>query len=201
MRLIFSFLALMLVAMPQAQATENRILLNEIHNFIGQTNNALNNPNRHVSRNYLDRVTADNAMIQNRMSVFNGSHHLLRARYGNPAYSAYYRYPLNPYYTHTASKTLRKWDFINTVEHKKQTIPGYRALIAVENTVINPYGSSAVVDVDMKEFGATYSPYYAGLIDQVKHSHGKCKMYLNKVNDKDLMLTRMDCNTNTSMPF
>ena len=201
MRFIFMLFALVVMGMPQAQATENRILLTDIHSFVGQANNAINNPNMHVSRNFLDRTTADNALIQNRLSVYGGARALNRVWYNHPAYGSYYRYPLNPYYTRTGSESLRKWDFINKVEDKKRMIPGYRALLTVEDTVINPYGTSAVVDVDLKEYGASYSPYYAGLVDQVKHSHGKCKMYLSKIGSRDLVMTRLDCNTNTSMPF
>lgn len=207
MRFLYVFFALVVMAAVQpAQAMENRISVTDIHNFINNTNSALNNPNLHVARNFLNRTTAENAVFENTVSVYDNyaanpydPYH--RVWYNNPAYGYYYRYPLNQYYAPTSMHSLKKWDMINQIENKKRMIPGYQAKLDITDTVISPYGGTAVVDIDLKEYSTAYNPYMPGLTQSVLNANSKCKMYLSKKGDNDMLLTRMDCNTNTNLPF
>lgn len=202
MRFLFTFFALLVMVMPSAHATENRIMVTDIHNFVNNANSALNNPNLHVTRNFLNRTTAENAVFENRIAVYTpGADPWHRVWYNNPAYGHYYRYPQNPYYNPTSMRNLTKWDHINTVENKKRMIPGYQARMEVTNTVISPYGGTAIVDVDMKEYSLAYTPYHPNLTQQVLNANSKCKLYLSKMGNHDIVLSRMDCNTNTNLPF
>ena len=201
MRFTLMLFALLVMAIGPAQAAENRITVTEIHNFIQNASHAINNPNRHVARNFLNRSTADNAVFVNRTAVNNTGTYWHQAWYGNPAYGAYYRYPLNPYYSPTSVDQLGKWDNINLLENKKRMIPGYQAALDVTGTNIHPYGGHAVVDLDMKEYSLSYSPYQPNQAGRTMHANSKCKMYLSKLDDNNIVMTRMDCNTNTNLPF
>ncbi len=201
MKHLFMFFALFILVIPSAQATENRMLVTDIHQFINSANSAINNPNLHVGRNFLNRTTANNAVFQNKVSVYHQANPWNRVRYNNPAaYGAYYRYPSNPYYSPTSARSLKKWDHVNLLESKKRMIPGYQAHMEITGTTINPYGQSAVVDLDMKEYSMSYTPYHPSLTQKMMHANSKCKMYLSKQGE-DLLMTRMDCNTNTNLPF
>jgi hypothetical protein len=189
------------LAVAPAHASENRILVSEVHHFVTLLNDALNSNDRRVSRGHLENITSDNVNISMQTSRYGSQYQLQNVWYNHPQYGAHYRYPVNPYYMQSGVVPMKKWDFISRNDYKKRMIPGYRAQAELTNHAINPYGSTAVLDVDLKEYGSIYSPYYAGLVQHVKHSHSKCKIYLSKVSDKDLMMTRMDCNTNTSLPF
>lgn len=201
MKYFFMFFAFLVMAIPPAQATENRMTVTEIHNFIGQANSAVNNPNMHVARNFLNRTTAENAAFDNRVSVYNGHDPYYRVWYNNPAYGSYYRYPYSPYYASTSSRALHKWDHINLIENKKRMIPGYQAHMNVLDSTINPYGRTAVVDIDLKEYSLAYTPHHPTLASRVLHANSRCKMYLSKMGSDEMVLTRMDCNTNTNLPF
>jgi len=203
MRFLLTVFALMVMVVPSAQATENRITVTDIHNFVNNANSAVNNPNMHVARNFLNRTTAENAIFENRIAVMNGVNPYHRVWYNNPAYAYgyYYRYPMNPYYAPTSARSLTKWDHINMVENKKRMIPGYQARMDITNTVVSPYGDSAVVDVDLKEYSLAYSPYTPTLTQQMLNANSKCKLYISKMGHHDMVLSRMDCNTNTNLPF
>ncbi|MCB9991925.1 MAG: hypothetical protein H6867_11265 [Rhodospirillales bacterium] len=202
MRFALMCLGLLVMAAAPASATEHRITVTEIHNFVQKTAHAMNDPNRHTARSTLNTALAENASFSNKVSVYNPAGLWHQAWYGHPAaYGAYYRYPTNPYYNPTSLSSLRKWDQINLLENKKRAIPGYEATMDITGTTINPYGTSAVVDLDMKEYSLAYTPYHPTLAGRVLHANSKCKMYLSKVNARDLMMTRMDCNTNTNLPF
>jgi hypothetical protein len=84
---------------------------------------------------------------------------------------------------------------------KKQRIPGYRTELKITDTTISPYGSTAVVDLDLREYSLAYSPYTPNLSQRVMHSSGKCKMYLSKVSEIQLLVTRLDCNTQSTLPY
>lgn len=202
MRSILMLFAFLVVAIAPAQATENRMTVTEIHNFIGQANSAINNPNWDVSRSFLNRTTAENAVFENRVSVYNNyAHPYHRVWHNNPYYGSYYRYPMNPYYAPTSMRAAKKHDHINMLASKKRMIPGYHAHMDITDTTINPYGSSAVIDIDMKEYSLSYTPLHPTLATRVLHANSKCKMYLTKMGQNELILTRMDCNTNTNLPF
>ncbi len=201
MRFVLTFLALLVMAVPSAQATEDRIMVTDIHNFVAHANSAINNPNMNVGRNFLNRTTAENAIFENRVAVYTPADPWHRVWYNNPAYGYNYRYPLNPYYNPTSMRNLGKWNHINMLESKKRMIPGYRAEMEITNTVISPYGGTAIVDVDMREWSLAYTPYHPTLSQQVLNANSKCKLYLSKMGDHDVVLSRMDCNTNTNLPF
>lgn len=203
MKYLFMAFALFAMTTSQAQATENRILVTDIHQFINSANSAINSPNLHVGRNFINRTTTENAIFKNKVSIYNQTvNPWNRVWYNSPAtaYGVYYRYPHNPYYNPTSMNSLRKWDHINQLENKKRMIPGYQSHMEITGTTVNPYGQSAVIDVDMKEYSMSYTPYYPSLSTQIQHASSKCKMYLSKMGS-DLLLTRMDCNTNSSLPF
>ena len=201
MRFILMLLGLIAMAIAPAGATEHRMTVTEIHNFVQKTARAINNPDRNVARNTLNMAMAENAAFINRISTYNPEGLRQQAWYGAPAGRASYRYPVTPYYSPTSLDTLGKWDTINLLENKRRIIPGYEAAMDVTGTNISAYGMNAVVDLEMKEYSLAYSPYNPTLTDKVLHANSKCKMYLSKVNSDTLVMTRMDCNTNTTLPF
>lgn len=209
MRFLLTALALLMMAAPAAQASENRITVSDLYNFVSNTNSAINNPNLHVSRDFLNRITADNAVFDTTVAQYNYGYNYNyadpwhRVWYANPAYGYYYRYPYARYYGYgpTSMRSMTKWDHINTLENKKRMIPGYKAQMEITNTLISPYAGTAVVDVDLKEYSLAYSPYTPALTQHVLNANSKCKLYLSKRSIGDIMLSRMDCNTNTSLPF
>ncbi len=198
MRFLLTIFALLVTAVAPATAAE-RISVSDIYNFVENTNHAINNPNRHVARNHLARTTADNAIFVNHVAVL-PSPGTWQAAWAS-AYSNYSRYPLNPYYTRTSTGSFSKWQTIDQLEVKKRTIPGYQAQFDVTQTEINAYGTLATVDVDLKEYSLAYTPYNPTLTTKVMHANSKCKLYLSKAGNSDIVLSRMDCNTNTNLPF
>lgn len=202
MKILYMLFAVMVMAIPPAKAEENRAMtVPEIYNFVSSTNSAVNSPNLNTASGFLNRTTAENARFENRVAVYNGGSPWVSAWYGQPTYSAYYRYPLSPYYSQASMRTLGKWDHINTLMHRKRMVPGYRAHMEITGTTVNPYGQSAIVDVDWKEYSLAYSPYQPSLATQAMNTNARCKMYLSKMGEHEIMLTRMDCNTNTNLPF
>lgn len=199
MRFLVTIIALALMTAGPAQAMENRITTMDIHNFVQNTNSAINHPNQHVTRSFLNRAAADNAVFVNQVAVYNPGA-WQQAWYGHPASGYYYRYPLNPHYSPTSASHLGKWDHIYMLENKKRTIPGYRANMDVTGSRISAYGGTAVVDINLKEYSLAYTPYNPALTDLVMHANSTCRMYLSKVGE-DMMMTRMDCNTNTNLPL
>lgn len=198
MRFLLTIFALLVTAVAPATAAE-RISVSDIHNFVENTNHAINNPNRHAARNYLASTTADNAIFVNHIAVLPQPGTWQAAWAGT--YSGYSRYPLNPYYTQTSTGNFSKWQTIDQLESKKRTIPGYQAQLDVTETKINAYGTAATVDVDLKEYSLAYTPYNPTLTTKVMHANSKCKLYLSKAGNSDIVLSRMDCNTNTNLPF
>jgi hypothetical protein len=95
---------------------------------------------------------------------------------------------------------MNKDDMIGLFQAKKHDIAGYWTDIAMTDGAIRPYGRSAVIDVDMKEYSLGYAAGSPNLATRILHANSKCKMYLGKSNDQ-VFISRMDCNTNTSMPF
>ncbi len=201
MRLFVMMCALMVMVMPQAQAMENRIHVGDLYNFVSDKNSAVNNPLISVSRNFLNRTTAENAIFENRVALHGAAHQWHRVYHAHPSHWAYYRYPWSPYYNPVSMRSMSKWDQINMLENKKRNIPGYQARIDITNTVINPYGTTAIVDVDLKEYSLAYTPYSPALTTRVLHANSKCKMYLSRMGTNELVMTRMDCNTNTNLPM
>jgi hypothetical protein len=191
------FALLIFVAAP-AHASE-RLTVHELHNFVNDKNHAMNNANLNVARAFLARTTSENAIFDQRINTYQHNYgYMNHVYYGHPAMSPYYRYPYNPYFKRTSTRSVGKWQQISLLEHKKMNIPGYRAVLNIENTVINPYATSAVIDIDMKEFGTAYNPASPTLASRVLHANSKCKAYVSKLNG-NLILNRMDCNTNSNI--
>ncbi len=199
MKLLLSFFAVMILVMPQAQATENRMTVTDIHNFVSAKQDAMNSASLTATRNFLNRSTAENAVIERRVAQLEFHPGWNAVTHTRPYYGYAYRYPVTPHYRLASHDRLGKWDNINMVEHKKRTIPGYENEIKITGTTINPYGRTAVVDLDMHEFSLAYNPYRTNLTERVLHANSKCKMYLTKLATDQIVMTRMDCNTNSNL--
>ncbi|NCC21152.1 MAG: hypothetical protein EOM26_01670 [Alphaproteobacteria bacterium] len=195
--------AVCVLAVPPAQAAEERISVHDIHTFVTEANSALNNPNPMVGRTFLLRNVAENAIFENNIETQAPGHPAFRdVWYRNTYYPYYYRYPYAhyPYYSTTSFEQLGKLDQIGLFENKKRLIVGYQQEYVVTGIKMRPDASMAVVDVDLKEYSTRYAPYSPYLTSGVLHGNSKCKMYLSKYNGR-LFLARMDCNTVTAMPY
>lgn len=201
MRLLLTLFAFMLIAMPQAHADNDRITTSEIYNLVQDMNLALNNPDTRVGRQFLNQHISDNALFSHNMSVYQQAHPYSYVWHNNPAYSAYYRYPLNPYFSASGAMSLSKWQEIRYFEDKKRLIAGFQTEINVTNINMRPYANTAVVDVAIREHSIGYAPYNPGLTSQIVHSNSRCKMYLGRSAHHTIYVTRMDCNTNTNLPI
>ena len=202
MRKILTALAFMAIAIPQAQAADNRISVNEIHALIQDFNTDLNTPNTAVGRNFLNQLIADNAAFDNHLNIYSPNYAAHQVWYGHAANPYYYRYPYAtaPYRSQVSTKSLTKWEHIGQYENKRRLIPGYQSKLSITNINMRPYARTAVIDVDMKEFSLGYNPYSYNATGTVLHANSKCKLYIEK-QSHDLNLTRMNCNTNTSLPL
>ncbi len=199
MRFLFALFAMAVIAAPAAQAGE-RITVNEVHHFVAETNTALNHPDTRAGSSFLQRKVASNARFENNvMTNVTGHPYAMDVWY---SVYGYYRYPYSyyPYHTKTSFRSMDKWDMIGHFENKKRLIVGYRPELSITGIKMRPNATSAVVDVDMKEYSLRYSPYMPELTNGILHATSKCKMYLGKHEDK-VYLTRMDCNTNSNLPF
>lgn len=189
-------------AAPQtANASENRISVHEVHALVDNINKNMNNRNLSVGRDFLNRLISENASFDNNMNIYSPQWQAQPVWYGQYANPYYYRYPYaTAYKSHVSTKTLSKWEEIGQFENKKRLIPGYQSQMAVTDINMNSYARSAVIDVDMKEYSTGYNPYDSRLTGKILHANSKCKLYVTK-SGQDLTLTRMDCNTNTSLPL
>ena len=188
------------LAMTSPAHAEQRISIHELHNFVNKTENALNARNVGATRDYLQRVTSENATFTHNISRYH-AYGMQPVWYGDPLYGQYYRYPLAGAYQQVSTRDVGKWEEIAMVERKQRSIPGYRAALDVTDSVINPYGTAAVVDIDFKEYSLAYNPYHPTLTSSIMHSNSRCKMYVSKTDDNNLFLNRMDCNTNTNLNY
>lgn len=201
MRLFLTLFAFMLIVVPQAEASEDRITQSEIYNFVQDANLALNNPDVRVGRQFLNQHISDNALISHNMSVYQHAYPYSYVAHNNPAYSSYYRYPLNPYFSASGAMSLSKWQEIRYFEDKKRLISGYSSDLNVTNINMRPYANTAVVDIAIREHSVGYAPYNPGLTAKVMHANSRCKMYLGRSAHHTIYVTRMDCNTNTNLPI
>ena len=201
MRLFIALFAVMLMAVPQANATDKRITISEIHSFIHTANASLNHYDLRVNRDFMEKHVSDNAIFTHNMSVYQPAHPYANVYHNNPAYSAYYRYPLNPYFSASGSMTFSKWQEQRYFEDKKRVIAGYSTDWSATNVNMRPYANMAVVDLDMREYSIGYAPYNPNLTSRVLHANSRCKMYLGRTPSDALHITRMDCNTNTNLPI
>lgn len=186
------------LAMSAPAHAEKRISIHELHNFVDNTEEALNAQHLGATRSYFQRTTAENATFSHQVSQFQ-PYGMQPVWYNHPQYGQYYRYPMAGQYAKVSSRDIGKWEEISMIERKKRSIPGYKAQLDITDTVINPYGTAAVIDIDLKEYSLAYNPYHPTLTSNVLHSNSRCKLYVSKIDDNNLFLNRMDCNTNTNL--
>ena len=200
----YTFLvAACLMAIPQAQAADHAISVNDVHNFVMQTNSALNSPSSSTGRAYLERIVADNAIFENRIVVYDQTGNPYQSvSYQRPVMSAYYRYPYGGAIQNVSMRALDKYDYVNTFSNKKNMIYGYWTDAAVMGirTAAHDDPAKAIVDVDIKEYSLGYEPGNPDHMMRVMHANAKCKMYLHE-GDAGIKMTRMDCNMNSTLPF
>ncbi len=203
MKRFLALALLCLTAAGTAHAAGNRITVNEVHAFVAQANDALNNPNIMAGRNFLQHNVAENAMFENSVESYAPGHPMYADVWYRQTYQGYayrYPYPYYPYHKTTSFQQMRKWDKISAFENKKRLIVGYAPEFTITGVKMRPDASAAVVDVDLKEYSTRYAPNSLNLTSSVMHANSKCKMYLAKAR-MQVFMTRLDCNTVTSMPF
>lgn len=195
--------ALTVFSVPAAQAQEDRISVNDIHNFIAEANMDLNSFNLSTARNFLNRTVSDDAVFETTVLSNYTADPALRwaeqrdqqavSRY---AYRYPYRYPYNSHYPHhqtvSAFQEVGKWDKIRDLEYKRAAVVGYRQEYRIKDMTMRPYATSAVIDVEVREFGLGYSPIGPQHTAIKQTSLSDCSMYVEKQNDA-LVLTRMGC--------
>mgnify|MGYP004231329667 CR=1 FL=1 len=193
--------AAMTVALFSTSAQANdRLMVNDIHNFVSKMNGAIMDVNTLRGRNTLENMISSDAMFEENVNTQAYQTYWVN-NYYNQAYYGY-RYPYHPNYANVGFRATNKWEKISALETKKRTIPGYRAYIDINDMTISPLADSAIVDIDFKEQSLTYAPGYAPYYYQHAslNTHSKCKMHLGKRNDM-IFLTKMVCNTNTNLPL
>jgi hypothetical protein len=196
-----SLFAAAMLAAPQAHAAgADRITPADIQHFLMRANAAMNNPNADVGASFLETALSENAVFEDRLAIFGPSPMAYNVYYSAPYYAGYYRYPVYSGINRVSMRTMNKPEQIGLFQAKKHDIAGYWSDISMTDMALRPYGRSAVIDVDLKEYSLGYAPMNPNLAGRVMHADSKCKMYLGK-SDGQVFLNRMDCNTNTSMPF
>lgn len=189
-------------ATNSAQAGE-RLSMYEVNSFVTKMTNAVNSPDPRVVRSFLHRNIASSATYSNTMNTA-----WVDGRYVHPAWSgynvsSYYRYPhgYNTYYKPTSYNAVGKAGLISQIEHKKTMIPRYHQTMSILSTRMPADASSAIVDVDMREFGLNYAiaPYGVYHGQKVQHASARCQLHLGK-KDGQVMLKKLDCNTTSAMP-
>lgn len=190
-----------------AQAAEPMSIY-EINTFLSKMQNAVNNPDPQVGRHFLARHLDENASAYNTLSHAwaNDPRLAYRPVWHNYDRSAYYRYPqaYDPYYRPTSVQSIDKTEILAQFENKKHMIPRYHQEINVLGTRMPADAKSAILDINLKEFGLAYNyayaPYRTAYADKVLHSDAKCKLHLKKEN-QEIRLTQMTCNTLLNAPF
>lgn len=189
-----------------ADANE-RLSMYDVNSFINQMTNAVNNPNPDVGRTFLSNKVVSSATFSNTLNRPYAAY--ADGRYAHPAWyghhtSSYYRYPYawNGYATVASREAVGKGGLIKQFENKKTLIPRYHQSASVLATRMPADATSAVVDVQIREFGLSYAlaPYGAQYGQKIEHSAANCRMHLKKESG-DVLLTSMTCNTATYMPI
>ncbi len=102
----------------------------------------------------------------------------------------------------TSYNAVGKNGLINQIEHKKSMVPRYHQTMSILSTSM-PYDSAtAVIDVNLREFGLAYrtAPYGVYHANKVEHSNARCQLKLAK-EDNMIKLKRMTCNTVMNSPL
>jgi len=198
--LLAGAMVFMSFASTAAQANE-RLRVNDIHNFVAKLNVAVNDIHSSNGRHKLENLISNQATFEDNVNshTYNQTHWV-----NNPYhYQQYgYRYPYHQGYTNVGYRSLNKWEQISKLETKKRTVPGYKGMFELSNITISPLADSAVVDVDFKEQSLSYAPGYTPYYYHHANlnTHSKCKVHLAKM-DSTVYLTRMYCNTTTNLPL
>lgn len=203
--LAIAAVATAILPLSTAQASE-RISVHEINKFVAKFDAAINSPDILVGRSFLNLNLKESASLEN--SVQFPWHPGYGAGYGrvalddNRAYADYYRYPYAypPHYRPSSLQVEGKTGIISNFQSKKQIIPGFKQQTTVTSTTMPADATSAIVDVDLKEFGLRYAGYHPGLTNHVLNTDSKCKMFLDK-NSGDIRLKRMVCNSISYLPY
>lgn len=189
-------------ATNSAQASE-RLSLYEVNNFVTKMTNAVNSPDPRVVRGFLNRNIASSATYSNTMNstwIEGDSYHQAWTGYN---ISPHYRYPngYNTYLKPTSYSAVGKAGLIGQIEHKKTIIPRYHQTMSILSTRMPANAASAIVDVNLREFGISYAaaPYGAYHGKKVEHANARCQLHLGK-KDGQIMLKKMDCNTMSVSP-
>lgn len=189
-------------ATNSAQASE-RLSVSEVNTFVTKLTNAVNSPDPTVARSFLNRTVASNATYSNTMNAT-----WVDGRYVHPAWSGYnispyYRYPhgYTTYLKPTSYSAVGKAGLIGQIEHKKALVPRYHQTMGILSTRMPADASSAIVDVNLREFGLSYSlsPYGVYHGQKLEHANARCQLHLGK-KDGQVMLKKMDCNTLSARP-
>ena len=189
-----------------AQAGNDRLSILEINTFVANLTNAVNNPDPQIGRTFLQRNVHAGASFHSTLnSAWADARYYARPVWGDYHYmSPYYRYPYaQGMYVHPTSYAMEsKTDMINQLEHKKMLIPNYHQSMDIVSTKMPADGSSATLDVRLKEFGMSYlmGPYGPEYGQQVEHADSRCTLQLTK-EYKSVQITDMRCNTMLRMPY
>lgn len=206
-KLLLAGVAITLTALSSSAADAGeRMSVYEVNNFLTRMTNAVNNPDPAVGRTFLARYLNEDAQATNTIvhAGWAGNMDYQYRVWHQHNSAAYYRYPqaYNPYYKPTSVRSMDKTEMIAQFESKKHMIPRYNQQINVLATRMPADAKTAVIDVDMREFGMGYAynpatPYYGG---QVLHTAANCQLYLEKENH-EVVLNRMSCNTTMNPVF
>lgn len=184
-------------ATNSAQASE-RLSLHEVNNFVTKMTNAVNSPDPRVVRGFLNRNIASGATYSNTLNETWVEGDGYQQAWTGYNISPSYRYPhgYNTYLKPTSYEAVGKAGLIGQIEHKKTIIPRYHQTMSVLGSKMPTNASSAIVDVNLREYGLSYAaaPYGAYHGKKIEHANARCQLHLGK-KDGQVMLTRMDCNT------
>jgi hypothetical protein len=197
----FILSAAMVVALFSTSAQANdRLRVNDVHNFVSQMNGAIMDVNSVRGRNTLETLISSQAVFEDNVNNYGHNTHWVNGTHHYDYYG--YRYPYYQNYSTVGYRSANKWEKISLLETRKRTIPGYKGFVEINDMTISPLADSAVVDIDFKEQSMTYAPGYAPYYyhHASLNTHSKCKMQLAK-RDNHVFLTRMTCNTNTNLPL
>lgn len=204
MKKLFTFIAAAAVLLPASNAlASERISVHEINKFVKKFDAAINNPDVLVGHSFLNLNLKETASVENTIRrPFSYDYGYGTVYYENGVYSDYYRYPYAyaPHYRPSSLHVDGKAGMISTFQNKKHLIPGFTQQTTIEGTTMPSHAKTAVVDIDVKEFGLRYAGYYPTLTERVLQSNAKCKMHLSKTNG-DIKLNRLVCNTVSYLPL
>lgn len=207
--------AIMIGGFTNAAQARDSITPHEAKAFVAKLESAINNVDSRIGLAFLSTNVSSNAIFENTFGEnrLDGQYHAYRAWSNHPSVSSYYRYPYtyDTRFQPTSVSTVSKARMVNQLQHKKNIIPGYHQYISIIDADIPVGGSSAVLDIRVRELGAAYAPtntplyapkyssaymhrYGAQYAYDVEHAESRCLLNLNK-DYGDILITKMRCNT------